>query len=353
MSRGCALKLALLASCSLAWAQPSWAGWQNVFQVTCFHRSTPVVAQAPPVVVAPAPTVACAPPAPQQVCTTQYVQHCYYQPVTSYRLQTYYEPVTTYRTSYYYEPVVSYRYSCYFDPCTCTYQQVATPVTSYQLRAYYTPVTSWVRRCGFVPVTTYRQCCYLQPQTTCYYVDPCTGQPVQPPAVQEAPRQPTVPAPSIQEHRAPNGSGSPLYDRTYPQTTPPEGSGPYKPQMYTPPPPPPPVTPRPIVPRLDRIALENAPDQNSVIAGRLLTAENSSGLTQVVFVNEEANQRSTIQPDAEGRFQVRLAAGNWRVYLRHASGHETPYTTLQLRPGEMRQLTLTGQQTATNPTASR
>lgn len=332
------IALALLLGGTLALPASSWAGWQNVFQVTCFHRSTPVVAQAPPVVVAP--TVAGAPPAPQQVCTTQYVQRCYYQPVTSYRLQVYYEPVTTYRTSYYYEPVTSYRYSCYFDPCTCSYQQVATPVTSYQLRACYTPVTSWVRRCGFVPVTTYRQCCYLQPQTTCYYVDPCTGQPVQPPAVQEVPRQPTVPAPSIQEYRTPTDSGSPLYNRTYPQPPQPEGSGPYKPQMYSTPPPPPPVYPRPIVPRLDRIALDNQPDGQGAIAGKLVQPPAVGDITQVVFVNEEVNQRSTVQPDKEGRFQVRLAAGNWRVYLRGSNGREVPHSTLHLRPGELRQLTL-------------
>jgi hypothetical protein len=341
MLRGNWLKLSLLIGGALCWPTISWAGWQNVFQVTCFHRSTPVVAQAPPVVVSPAPSVACAPPAPQQVCTTRYVQRCYYQPVTSYRLQTYYEPVTSYRTSYYYEPVVSYRYSCYYDPCTCTYQQVATPVTSYQLRAYYTPVTSWVRRCGFVPVTTYRQCCHLQPETTCYYVDPCTGATVAPPAIQETPRQPTVPAPNVQEFRSPAENGSPLYQRTYPPApTQPEGSTPARPQMYSPPPPPPPAPSRPIVPRLDRIALENPSDSRGAIAGQLLRPESGSEVSQVVFVNESANERSTVQPDHEGRFHIRLAAGNWRVYLRDSSGREIPYSTLELKPGEMRQLTL-------------
>ncbi|MCS7160394.1 MAG: hypothetical protein RMJ19_07975, partial [Gemmatales bacterium] len=269
------------------------------------------------------------------------VQRCYYQPVTSYRFQVYYEPVTSYRTSYYYEPVVSYRYSCYFDPCTCTYQQVATPVTSYQLRAYYTPVTNWVRRCGFVPVTSYRACCYLEPQTTCYQVDPCTGQPVAPPALQEAPRQPTVPAPNIQEYRTPGDNGSPLYNRTYPQAPAPEGSGPYKPQMYSPPPPPAPVQPRPVVPRLDRIALEPAPDGQSAVAGTIISGGDGPSVAQVVFINDQANQRSTVQPDAQGRFQVRLTAGQWRVFVRDADGREIPHSTLQLQPGELRQLTLT------------
>ncbi|MCS7167466.1 MAG: hypothetical protein RMI91_04355 [Gemmatales bacterium] len=338
MRRKKSWQLALLIGMGVAWPGVSWAGWHNVFQVTCFHRSTPVVAQAPPVVVAPAPTVAAY--APQQVCTTQYVQRCYYQPVTSYRFQVYYEPVTTYRTSYYYEPVVSYRYSCYFDPCTCTYQQVATPVTSYQLRAYYTPVTSYVRRCGFVPVTSYRACCYLEPQTTCYTLDPCSGQPMTTPTVPD--RQPTVPAPSIQEYRTPSDSGSPLYNRTYPPPSqPPEGSGPYKPQMYSPPPPPVPSVPRPAVPRLDRIALENPADGHGAIAGMFVDPGNAAPVVQVVFVNEQANQRSTVQPDAQGRFQVRLAAGQWRVLIRDDQGREIPYSTLHLQPGEYRQLTLT------------
>jgi hypothetical protein len=48
MLRGNWLKLSLLIGGALCWPTISWAGWQNVFQVTCFHRSTPVVAQAPP-----------------------------------------------------------------------------------------------------------------------------------------------------------------------------------------------------------------------------------------------------------------------------------------------------------------
>src|SRR5438132_10393852 len=90
-----------------AGAAPLQAAWNNVFQVCC-HRCgavapAPVVANYAPVVADPC--------CPQQVCTTRYVQRCYYQPVTAYQSRTYYEPVTTYRTSYYHEPVTSYRYS--------------------------------------------------------------------------------------------------------------------------------------------------------------------------------------------------------------------------------------------------
>src|SRR5262245_13543147 len=120
---GCAL--ALLA----ASATPGRAAWANVFQVCC-HSCGGASSSA---FVDPGCCNPC--PCPQQVCTTRYVQRCYYQPVTTYKTTTYYEPCTTYRTSYYYEPCTSYRYCCYYDPCTCSYQQVATPVTSYRLRS--------------------------------------------------------------------------------------------------------------------------------------------------------------------------------------------------------------------------
>src|SRR5262249_35569805 len=143
---GCALLLLL------AGAGPCRAAWCNVFQVCCANCG----GQSQSSFVAADPCNPC--PPPTQVCTTQYVQRCYYQPVTCYQTRTYYEPVTTYRTSYYWEPVTSYRYSSYYDPCTCQYQQVACPTTCYRLRSQCCPVQSWVQRCCQVPATTYKQC---------------------------------------------------------------------------------------------------------------------------------------------------------------------------------------------------
>src|SRR5262249_58529256 len=79
---------------------PLQAAWHNVFQVCCDSCGQRSVSS-----YAPDP---CCNPCPQ-VCTTRYVQRCYYQPVTTYETRSYYEAVTTYRTSYYYEPVTSYR----------------------------------------------------------------------------------------------------------------------------------------------------------------------------------------------------------------------------------------------------
>src|SRR5947209_17959620 len=138
---------------------PAPAAWNNVFQVCCASCG----GQAAVSNYAPDP---CCNPCPP-VCTTRYVQRCYYQPVTCYQTRSYYEPVTTYRTSYYYEPVTSYRYSCYYDPCTCSYQQLACPTTCYKLRSQCCPVQSWVQRCCRVPVTTYQAYSAWEPVTTC------------------------------------------------------------------------------------------------------------------------------------------------------------------------------------------
>src|SRR5262245_65190163 len=99
-------------------AGPIEAAWNNVFQVTCCHRRNRVSSG---FIAAPAYSVPitsgysdpCCNPCPP-VCTTQYVQRCYYQPETVYRTETRYEAVTSYTTRYFYEPVVSYRYSCHF-----------------------------------------------------------------------------------------------------------------------------------------------------------------------------------------------------------------------------------------------
>lgn len=228
---GPACALAILA----AEARPAQAAWNNVFQVCCdncrSHTSSSYYG---------APDACCNPCPP--VCTTRYVQRCYYQPVTCYQSRTYYEPVTTYRTSYYYEPVTSYRYTCHYDPCTCSYQQVACPVTSYRMRSQCCPVQSWVQRCCQVPVTSYRASYYWEPVTTC-----CSTAPACPPAASAPYAAPTTPAPAVSEQRTPapavqesperrNGAGNPSFDRSYPTPANPQtpGAGSSYRQVYPP-----------------------------------------------------------------------------------------------------------------------
>lgn len=320
------------------------AAWNNVFQTTLFgrwRRQTTVYYVAPPVVTYASPAACCTPcPPPQPVCSTSYVQRCYYQPVTTHQTQTYYEPVTTYRTSYYYEPVTSYRYSCYYDPCTCSYQQVATPTTSYQLRAQSCPVQSWVQRCASVPVTTYQKSCYLEPQTVC-----CTpGAPVvaAPPVMGTVPQPPpqveqrsTPPPPVINENR--DGTGSPLFDKKYyppnngtswqPQGNPPiwqpSGSVPPAVRPIAPSPPPPPV-------KLDRIVF--GPD--SAVEGQIMRSDNSPRPNaKLLFVNaNNGADRQRVTANTAGRFHVTLATGGWLVYVDNPDGTQTFNSRIEVTP---------------------
>jgi hypothetical protein len=351
-------------------ATPVQGAWNNVFQVSCFHRKPPTTSAyvAVPSYSIPVAGPCCAPPPP--VCTTRYVQRCYYQPVTTYQSKTYYEPVTTYRTSYYYEPVTSYRYSCYYDPCSCSYKQVACPTTSYQLRAQSCPVQSWVQRCCSVPVTTYQQASYWEPVTSCCQPAPtpcCTptaavapvAAPVYapppaasgvyappppaatgayapppatppPPAVTEQPPS-TPPPPAIQEQR--NGGGNPV-DKYYGPPAPPTSyrqptGAPVRP--VSPAPPPPPV-------RLDRIVV--GPDAS--VEGRVVRNDNTPRPNvQLTFISaDRLAPRQFVTANSAGRFRVTLAAGGWMVFLNGVDGTPAFHSRIEVGGPQMPQVTL-------------
>lgn len=334
----CALVLAGLG------AAPAHAGWDNVFQVTCFGcRSKPAVSG-----YGCCPQTACAPPCapacPQQCCTTQYVQRSYYQPVTCYQTKSYYEPVTSYKTSYYYEPVTSYRYSCYFDPCTCSYQQVACPQTCYRLRSQTCAVTSYLQRTCQVPVTTYQQSFYYEPVTTCTQpaCSPCStpcATPSAVPAVSEQPPAaqppvtqplPTQPPPAVRETPSiPPTGGAPSESnyRVYPPSSPtaPSTGTTYKPAPVAPaqPPLPPPTV------KLDRIV--SIPTANR-LQGVVVQADNKPRASaQLLFVSEQ--KQGTQQPvtaDGAGQFNVELPAGAWLVYMSGPDGKLTYHSKVEV-----------------------
>jgi hypothetical protein len=305
-------------------AVPVPAAWNNVFQPTLFHRNRPVqVTQnyVPPTVVAASPCQTCAPPpcpppCPTTTCTTNYVQRCFYQPVTCMTTKTYYEPVTTYQTSYYYEQVTSYRMSCYFDPCTCSYQQVATPCTSLQLRSKCCPVQSWVQRCCQVPVTTYQKSCYWQPQTTCCTTTPGAPIPMtaQPPTVIQQPAPPvtqppvTQPPTVIQQPQAPSITNP--AQSLYPPSV-------YQQNSYGTPPVMPPASlkaPLPPVPPTKLEGIVMAP--NSRIDATVVHNDRTPhAFAKVMFRGVQNGQVYFTTSNTAGNISIRLPAGNYLVYL--------------------------------------
>ncbi len=339
--------LSLLALAGLAGSAS--AGWEGVFRVTCSNcGSAPVVAGYS--VFSIDPCNPCPPPPPRQVCVTQYTQRCFYQPEVSYRTQTYYEPVTSYRTSYYYEPITCTRYRCCYDPCICGYRQVAESYTSYRLRSQCCPVTNYVQRCCSVPVTTYRRCCYWEPQTCCSLIDPCTGAVISAPAA--VPALPTVPAvPRVSDNLTPavpavprvedyRGNGTNL-DRFNVPVKPSEGNpNSYRPNWQGAPAAKPNA---PVVPKLDRIALDDGPSFTPArLVGTIVEGDGSNPKVgaEVVFQNDTQGRRETVTADSGGKFQVSLASGNWSVYVRNPNGTSVFHSKLTVRDGETQQMTL-------------
>lgn len=363
---GPALAFALL----LADAGSARAAWDNVFQACCFGcrnrtaTSNYYAAPVAPSVSNYAPDSCCAPP---PVCTTRYVQRCYYQPVTTYQSKSYYEAVTTYRTSYYYEPVTTYRYSCYVDPCTGCSHQVACPQTCYKLRSQCCPVQSWVQRCCQVPVTSYRVASYWEPVTSCCQpAAPCCPTSASPscsngtpqPAVSVTPSTPAPPAaaPGVNEQRltpqpgvnvVPNtGSGSPLYDRFYGpsgSTTNPGTSYPKAPATISPiKPAAAPVLPPPPNVRLDRIV--SLPQSN--LQGRVVRNGDDAPRANVrlTFVSTgPTGARQQVTADAEGKFRVTLASGGYLVYVDGSNNAPAFHSRINLGDNEIRQVVLVSQ----------
>lgn len=343
---------------------PAHAAWCNVFQVCCNSCG-----HAPAVAAYGPAADPCNPCPPQPVCTTRYVQRCYYQPVTCYQTKTYYEPVTTYRTSYYYEPVTSYRYSYYCDPCSGCCQQVACPTTCYQLRSQCCPVQSWVERCCQVPVTSYRLSSYWEPVTSCCtppaapcvptgYTAPSPAPPAgvvptyppppaaaagpaygtqPPPGVAEQPGAPT--APGVQEYPG-NRSGSPLLDRTGPQyPTMPPASGLSRqapPRLPVVTPPAVPVAPPSV--KLERIV--SLP--GSKVQGQVVSRGNQpQPAAKLLFVSAEpGGPQRPVTADAAGQFQVTLASGGWLVYVNGPDGKPVFHSKIEVRGNQNTQVTL-------------
>ncbi|HZT83611.1 MAG TPA: hypothetical protein VFA26_25500 [Gemmataceae bacterium] len=321
-----------------AGALPGQAAWNNVFQVCCHSCGTPSVS-AYGGCCDPCPQPCCP---PQQVCTTRYVQRCYYEPVTCYQTRTYYEPVTTYRTSYYWEPVTSYRYSYYRDPCTGCCQQVACPTTCYRLRSQCCPVTSYLQRCCQVPVTTYQQRFYYEPVTTCCQVScaspcppaaapPCNGT-AAPPAVQD---RGTAAPPAVGDH--PSGAGS-SYQRYAPM--PQAGNGrQLAPAVPTTPGQAAPARLAPPAVKFERIVAIPSPN----VEGQVVRADKlPEPSARLLFVSaDRQGARQDVTADRDGQFRTTLASGGWLVYLRDGDGKLTFHSRIDVRDNQPKQVLLT------------
>ena len=281
------------------------AAWNNVFQVCCHDCNKPRTSYSPQ---------PCPQPCPQPEMRISYVQRSYYQPVTEMVRKSYYEPVKKTYTTYYHEPVTEYKYSTYYDPCTGCPQQVCTPVTSYKLRSKCNSVTSFVERCAMVPVTSLRAVTVRQPVVSYYY----PPEPVCPPMGGFSPFIPPASGASVDEQR-----GTPpavMQEGGIPPT-----NFPTSPNSF------PKGQPGSNV----RLKPEKTVSRSSVVSvrGEVVMPDQITprGGTKVVFVNaDNLEKREYATANAYGEFDLRLAAGNWHLYVGDVNGQANYHKQIAL-----------------------
>jgi hypothetical protein len=300
--------LALAFGGLLGSAGTASAAWNNVFQVCCNDCNKPRTSYSVP----------CPTPCPQPQMQISYVQRSYYQPVTEYVRKSYYQPVTKNVTSYYYEPVTEYKHSTYYDPCTGCPQPVCTPVTSYKLRSKCNSVTSFVERCAMVPVTTLKPVTVRQPVVSYYY----PPEPICPPAGTVPSFIPPAGA-SIDEQRTnPPGvsqDGSPNIMPPGVPTTPPGGTS----------------YPKSLPGASTRLRPEKTVSRSSVVSvrGEVVKPDQLTpvGGTKLVFVSaDDFDKREYATANAFGEFDIRLAAGNWHLYVGDVNGRANYHKQISL-----------------------
>ncbi|MEZ6139355.1 MAG: hypothetical protein R3B84_02180 [Zavarzinella sp.] len=282
-----------------AGASDARAGWHQAFQTSCCGGESSTSTYF-------APT-----PPPTRCAKIEYVQRCYYQPVTTYKMETYQEPVTSYRRSFYWEPVTSYRYSSYYDPCTGCCQRVAKPVTSYRLRSQCNAVQSYVQRCRMVPVTEMRKSYYVEPVVT--YSDPCNNcNPCDTPSA--------GPTPGVREENTNPGTGG--NQSAEPPRIDPQGIRYRK--------------PLPAAPKVERLA---SLKQAGKLEGTVVFDDRITPRAKTVlrFVNAERPTEVVVtNTDHAGTFDVELPPGQWQLYLPTENGKPAYHSKLAVQAGDER-----------------
>jgi hypothetical protein len=311
------LRLLVATTAFLAWADGASAGWNNVFQLTCGDcrpRTSFRLSQA------------CCEPQPER--RVEYVQRCYYQPVTEYRRESYRVPVKENVRTSYWEPVTSYTYSSYYDPCSGSCQELATPRTSYRLRERCDSVTRWVEKTRVVPVTSYKQVTMYQPVVT-YYYPPS-------PSPSSSSFFTAPPPPTIQDLRSPpaimpQGGSSPTPETIKPPdlpTTPGEGQS--FPRTM------PPAT-KPMAKNV-HMASRSARVRGEVVGVDELTPKDGS---KIVFVNaNKHDDRRYVTANAFGEFDTTLPAGDWYLYVGQPNGQAVRYKKITVKDEERRDFKL-------------
>ena len=290
------------------------AGWDNVFQVACWDcKSKPSRSS---YYAAPAQT--------QREVRPE--QRCYYEPVTVMKPERYTEEVPVKVKSYYWEPVTSYSYSSYYDDCSGKCQKVAVPRTSYVRKEECNTVMKYVERVRMVPTEVQRKVCetrqvvtYYGPITKTYECDSCEL----PSKSNANPRVETIPGSSP--------SVNPAIEPIPPQSMP--GIKNSFPKLF------PSTKPeaRNSSPAPAKINSHTTSTSPTLIRGEVVANDRFTPRpgTKVVFMSvSNSSQREYATADAFGNFDVRVAPGEWFVYLGNGDSKAQFYKKVMINPSD-------------------
>ena len=310
---------ALLAAGLLGDAPAARAGWDNVFQVTCFRcrerRASAYRSYAPaPVVVAQY-----APVAPPAQASTVIETREYQVDVTVMKPVPESVPVQVVERRSIVEPQTTTRRSSYYNPATCRYEEFEDRQTNLVRKEVCETVTKIVERTRMVPTVEKRTVVAKRPVTTITQYGPetheyqCNGC-----DLPGAPRGVAPPSVSAERLVPPSASVGP---RLGPQNVP-QGltNGTTPAPMAAPPA----TRPKPAV-----NANTTGYARAALVSGEVVERDQATPRpgVKVIFTND-AKQRIETTADAGGQFDADLPAGEWHVYLGTGTGKALFYKTV-------------------------
>jgi len=286
-------------------APSAQAGWDNVFQVACWHCKPRERRE-----YVPPPSVR--PSTQTSRYETRYEDREMEETVTVMKPEYTKEPVDVQVRSYTWDPITTYTQRSYKNPATGCVETISEPRTSFVRKEDCQTVTKYVERMKMVPVQEKRRYIERTPVTTYYgpttryYPRDCDSCGL--PPANRAPQVEAIPG-------APPRVDS---DRLKPQDIPTRSNS-----KFTTPAPAPGKSNPPVNARTTALAATSAVRGEVVGANRLPQA----GI-RLVFLNAaDFSDLRYAKADAYGNFAADLPAGQWLVYVGTSADQATQTKT--------------------------
>jgi hypothetical protein len=291
----------LVVVCS---ADVAVAGWNNVYQLTCFGCRTRRAEYTPP-------------PTRSSYRLSHYETETRSETVTVMRPERYIEEVATVERRSYYEPQTTYTRSSYYNPVTGCCEVVEKPTTRLIRKEECNTVMKPVERLRMVPTQVERQYevrrpVYVGPEERVYKAPVCAlpgAAPAGPARVEEI----RTPAPGVNVE---GGTIAPQNVPTTPQSMP----------RAMPAPPP------------GRVgARSTGRSSSTVVRGEVVRSDRATPLAgaKLVLVSaDDQKVREYLTADEYGRFEGSVPAGNWHLYVGGGTGRASFHKTVALTDSE-------------------